>query len=126
MELKMSGPMFEPANLRPWKSLHDKGGAHYNTYSCMDVDGMKALRTIFENGEADNLQFCLFSTSGVHGCYTSIEEVEDHVMNGAVDDDGYGPDSVTFLIVQPRLVCLRYGNCNPLNNRQKLFTVFSL
>jgi hypothetical protein len=65
-------------------------------------DGMEALRQLFPNGEADDLNFVLFSTSGVHGTYRTIEAAEDEPEIG-----------VTFLVVQPRIVGVRYGNCQP-------------
>lgn len=65
-------------------------------------DAMAALRQMFPEGKADDLNFVLFSTSGVHGSYCTIEDAE------AEPDLG-----VTFLIVQPRIVGLRYGNCEP-------------
>ena len=64
-------------------------------------DGMAALRQLFPDGVANDLNFVLFSTSGVHGTYCTIEAAEAE-----------GCD-VTFLVVQPRIVGLRYGNCAP-------------
>jgi hypothetical protein len=64
-------------------------------------DGMAALRELFPNGQADDLNFVLFSTSGVHGTYCTIEAAEDEGLD------------VTFLVVQPRIVGLRYGVCEP-------------
>lgn len=64
-------------------------------------DGMEALRQLFPDGVANDRNFVLFSTSGVHGTYCTIEAAESE-----------GCD-VTFLVVQPRIVGLRYGNCSP-------------
>ena len=64
--------------------------------------GMDRLREIFPDGEANQMNFCLFSTSGVHGSYWTIEEVE---LNQSPE--------VTFLIVHPRLVAMQYGNVEP-------------
>lgn len=64
-------------------------------------DSMEALKEFFKSG-VDELNFILFSTSGVHGTYTSIEEAEKNPG-----------DAITYLIVHPRLVCLRYGNVTP-------------
>lgn len=68
-------------------------------------DGMLALRELFPEGEANDLNFVLFSTSGVHGTYWLIEEVEV----GGED----APSDVTFVVIQPRIVGMRYGNCTP-------------
>lgn len=111
----LSGPMFEPAKSDLWESTHRKSGAHYNTYGTRDANGMDALRQMFPDGEAGELNFCLFSTSGIHGMYTTIEEAEEDFNRGGKDSDGQETTpQVTFLIVHPRIVCLRYGNCNPL------------
>lgn len=76
--------------------------AHYSVFRLSDTSlGMDALRAMFPAGSADGMNFVLFSTSGVHGSYSTIEDVER--------DGG----TLTFLIVQPRLVCLRYGECEP-------------
>jgi hypothetical protein len=109
--------MFEPAKNGAWESVHRQSGAHYNNYGCKDEDGMRALRKFFPDAKADDMNLCLFSTSGVHGMYTTIEEAEAEWLKkqrGEKDEDGddFRP-SVTFLIVQPRICCLRHGNCLP-------------
>lgn len=91
-------------------SVFKKQGAHYNIFCIPESEGMKQLRQFFPDGEADELNFVLFSTSGVHGHYGTIEEV------GVQDPDAPdepGPDDVTFVIIHPRLVCMRYGNAKP-------------
>ena len=96
----LKGPMFEQDS-EIFRSIHKKGGAHYNIYSTRSDCAMGALKAFFPDAKADDLNFVLFSTSGVHGCYSTIEECEADDM------------SVTFLIVHPRLVCMRYGNVKP-------------
>jgi hypothetical protein len=120
MATTVSGPMFEPAQSTFWSAVKcsqcriGRDGAHYNTFGCHDRDGMAALRTMFPDGEANDLNFVLFSTSGVHGMYTTIEEAEAAWARGNKDEDGEDwTPHVTFLIVHPRIVCLRYGNCEP-------------
>lgn len=115
MSAVLSGPMFEPADHGVFHSLTGKLGAHYNIYSVRkdgresEEVGMDALRQIFPEGKANEYNFCLFSTSGVHGLYNTIEGAEEHTKKPTEDKCG----SVTFLIVHPRIVCLRYGNCLP-------------
>jgi hypothetical protein len=117
---KLSGPMFEPAEHGFWRSIFRKQGAHYNIYGISEnqykIDdaeekfGMAALKEFFPDAKANEYNLCLFSTSGVHGMYNTIEEAEEHIKNPIEDETcGY----VTFLIIQPRIVCLRYGNCYP-------------
>jgi hypothetical protein len=86
------------APLRPWQTADN---VHYSVL-VLNGDGMAALRQLFPGGEANELNACLFSTSGVHGTYCTIEDVE---AGEAFD--------VTFLVVQPRIVCVRYGVCKP-------------
>lgn len=96
-----------------WKNL-DKSRPDSAHYSVMALDGsktgMEALRGMFPNAKADELNACLFSTSGVHATYTTIEEAEAYVLG----EDKEGINEVAFVIVHPRLVALRYGVCNPI------------
>ncbi len=121
MTTTVSGPMFEPASSTYWEGVKCsrcriwREGGDYNTFGCRDENGMAALRAMFPTGEADEYNAVLFSTSGVHGMYTTIEEAEAVVLRGNKDEDGEDwTPHVTFLIVQPRIVCLRYGNCEPV------------
>lgn len=114
MSTVLSGPMFEPSTTDLWKSVHKKEGAHYNTFGATPYNGMRGLRQMFPAGEADDLNFVLFSTSGVHGSYCTIEEAEAQWKKGESPD-------VTFLIVHPRIVCLRYGNCEPQTDEDFAF-----
>lgn len=100
-------------------------GSHY---TCLQLDhdkhgrpdpvmGMKNLRALFPTGTPDELNVVMFSTSGVHGTYTTIEEVEASIArygDGATFDgdepDDYVQPILTVLVMQPRLVCTRYGS----------------
>ncbi|MCD2164272.1 hypothetical protein [Comamonas koreensis] len=64
--------------------------------------GLPALQALFPSGEADERNFVLFSTSGVHGTYQTIEEEQRSPGSG-----------VTFMVIQPRLVMTRYGVVYP-------------
>jgi hypothetical protein len=95
-----------------WENLDPKrtDSADYSIMRPLDGrDGLAALRAMFPDGEADEMNAVLFSTSGVHGTYNLIEEAEANVLHG---DQEHG-DDVTFVVVQPRLVALRYGTCEP-------------
>lgn len=114
--------MFEPARTAVWQNLSGKDGAHYSIFGVGDCDdrgeaGLAGLRAMFPDAQANDMNFVLFSTSGIHGCYTTIEEVESGLIKygDEPDFDDDAPDdwhgnTVTFLIVHPRIVCLRYGN----------------
>jgi hypothetical protein len=96
-----------------WKNI-DKARQDSAHYSVMNLEnpssGMAALKEMFPDGKVDELNFVLFSTSGVHGTYNMIEEAEAF-LNG--DEEQIA--EVTFLVIHPRLVALRYGTCNPIN-----------
>lgn len=64
--------------------------------------GLAALKALFPTGQADQMNFVLFSTSGVHGSYQTIEQEQKA--------PGIG---VTFMVIQPRLVLTRYGVVYP-------------
>ena len=101
-----------------WENL-DTARPDSGNYSIMrkstGADGMDALRAMFPDAMADELNFVLFSTSGVHGTYNTIEEAEKS-LTGAVDEDGHRLcDEITFVIIHPRLVSMRYGVLNPRN-----------
>ena len=75
-------------------------GDHYSINEAKE--GMELLKTVFPDAEANHMNFCLFSTSGVHGTYVTIEEEEEC--------PGIG---VTFVIVHPRMVRMQYGTAYP-------------
>jgi len=86
--------------------------AHYSVMRLASAEpdsGMVALRAMFQNG-ANELNMVLFSTSGVHGTYTTIEEIEASIRGDQSTD---GLRWLTFLVLHPRLVALRYGLCRP-------------
>lgn len=117
MTTTVNGPMFEGSESEYWKSVHNKQGAHYNIYALKhDENGMQVLRAFFNDDIVWKFNQLLFSTSGVHGTSLTIEDAETCIKAGMKDEDGedYEP-SVTFLIIQPRIVCMRYGNCEPKN-----------
>jgi hypothetical protein len=105
-----SGPMFERSNAHFKKITpsRDDSGAHYSIWEIKG--GMDALRQMFPDGKANEMNFVLFSTSGVHGSYTTLEAIEAGLKKEiSEDDDDYVGTDITVLIVQPRLVCMRYG-----------------
>lgn len=102
------------SNWRQSVSPSDMG--HYNIFRG-DQPTVADLKEIFPDGEANEMNFVLFSTSGVHGTYTTIEEIEASLQKyGVLIDeeaeeapDDYCDNHLTFLIVHPRIVCLKYG-----------------
>ena len=72
---------------------------HYKILELDDRDGMDMLRALFPTGEATEYEFCLFGTSGIHGAYANIDDVESGES-----------DHLTVLVVSHRIVTLRYGH----------------
>lgn len=77
--------------------------SYYTTNKIEAAEAMKTLREIFPDAQADENNFVLFSTSGVHGSYCTIEDCETKA----------DVETVTFLIIKPRIVQTNYGNCRP-------------
>jgi hypothetical protein len=100
--------MSEPALWKNNRPGRDDTSPYYSVLG-LAGDGMQALRQLFPEGEANDLNFALFSTSGIHGTYCLIEAVEQDMQREVRE----GPRDVTFVVVQPRIVCLRYGNVEP-------------
>lgn len=91
-----------------WKGVPNTGAeiGHYTVSRLANpFEGMQALRYLFPDGLADEMNFVLFSTSGVHGTYETIEEAEK---------ESDPNNDVTFLVVQPRMVATRYGTASPI------------
>lgn len=113
----VSGPMFEPAEDPDFKSVHGKRGGHYNNFYFQHGREMAVLRDWFPDGEANEMNVVLFSTSGVHGTYTTIEEIEaglakygDEPEFGEDWPDDYHGNELTILLIQPRICTVRHGN----------------
>jgi hypothetical protein len=82
----------------------------YDTHWIVAEDGMKVIRTFFPDAESVSTRnFMLFSTSGIHGSYATIEDIEKRVQAG--DNDILC--ELTFIIISPRMVRMIYGTCIP-------------
>ena len=107
-----SGPMFSPKEDDYRKSIFGRSGGHYNIFATHNLEtALEMLHDTFPDGQCDEFGFVLFSTSGVHGSYVTIEEVAERASEVYDPDDDDEPlDEVTFLLVQPRIVSMTYGN----------------
>jgi hypothetical protein len=93
-----------------WKNMDPrKAGRDYYSVLSLVGDGMEALRELFPDGEANDLNAVLFSVSGIHGTYCLIEAVEEDMQR----TEREGPREVTFCVIHPRIVCMRCGNVEP-------------
>lgn len=70
---------------------------------------MTELRQLFPEGKANEMNLAVFSTSGVHGTYFTIEEIEAGFAMDPSSSD-YPGDLLTVSVYQPRTVCVSYGN----------------
>tara|TARA_R110000772_G_scaffold173326_3_gene285281 strand:- start:513 stop:830 length:318 start_codon:yes stop_codon:yes gene_type:complete len=82
--------------------------SHYSINKVDTVDAMQVLRDIFPDAEANEMNFVIFSTSGVHGSYRKIEDVEDQGLESEEEP------TITFLVIKPRIVETSYGVCQPI------------
>jgi hypothetical protein len=100
----------------------ERTGAHYNMWSISD-GGVAGLRMMFPEGKANDMNFALFSTSGVHGTYTTIEEIEASLLKYGADPEFLKDDdleekipedwagtSLTVAVYHPRIIGVGYGN----------------
>jgi hypothetical protein len=93
-----------------WKNTNQsKNDSAYYSVMALTGDGMEALRQMFPDGKANDMNAVLFSTSGIHGTYCLIEAVEEDMQREVRE----GPRDVTFCVIQPRIVCMRYGCAEP-------------
>lgn len=87
---------------------------------------MQEIRELFPNGIADELNWLFVGTSGVHGSYNKIDDVE-YILRGEDPEEEPLPNGralITVLIVHPRRCVLRWGevqvNMEDLNYLRKL------
>lgn len=99
-----------------------RDGAHYNIWN-ISKGGVGGLRKIFgDPPKANEMNFALFSTSGVHGSYTTIEEIEESLTKygpepeflkdeteASVPDD-WTSSYLTVTVYHPRIIGVGYGN----------------
>lgn len=102
--MNLSGPLFQAGNCDLYRSTKGKKGGHYNHFEVYTDRAMEFLHQWFPDGQANELNFALFSTSGIHGSYTTIEKVAKKL------NDPDGIHEITFVVICPRLCTLYYGN----------------
>lgn len=102
-----------------WARDISNEGAYYSILHSVKDREMEALKILFPKGEADELNFVLFSTSGVHGTYETIENAAKDFLDPKTSEEDKQYCRVTFLVIQPRIVCMRYGNV-PITSREDI------
>jgi hypothetical protein len=80
--------------------------------SLVDGCGMKFLRDSFDS-PPDDLNFVLFSVSGVIGSYATIEDIETRNANPPADPEDDIGTEITFVLIRPRVRAMLYGLAKP-------------
>ena len=78
-------------------------------YSTEEDNSWESIRSVFptpNDVNEDNL--ILFSTSGVHGSYRTIEEIRENCKKAGVPLSE-NTQSITYVLIQPRIVHTIYG-----------------
>lgn len=84
-------------------------------YEIETLKSITEVRQIMPNPDDPNydwmyeLNWLFLSTSGVHGTYITLDEIEETWDLDEEDDANYGR-YITILIVHPRICVIRYGN----------------
>jgi len=83
---------------------------HHTHYTTQRLESFQDIEEFFPEAEADDLNWFFTGTSGVHGTYTTLEEIEKawDITDG--EQEGYEGRNVTVLIVKPRMVTCVYGD----------------
>lgn len=76
-------------------------------YKVQQLESLDHLKEIFKNG-ADELNWLVASTSGIHGGYTKLDDIEQTWELDPEDEKSNGKH-ITLLVIQPRLCVLKYG-----------------
>lgn len=80
--------------------------SNYRVYPLDPQEAIELLRKWFPEGEANEMNLPIFSTSGVHGSYLTIEDVEKELQ----DNPGMETTTLTVSVYRPRIVSIGYGN----------------
>lgn len=76
-------------------------GHYTNIESIKTIDDLKL---IFPDANADEMNWCVFSTGGVHGDNSTLDELETDL-----DEQYEYPPSLNVLVIRPRMVSILYG-----------------
>ena len=67
------------------------------------------LKAYFENDKADHMNMLMGSTSGIHGTYTTLDDLENPAYIALAELDISHHETFTILVIQPRIVRMTYG-----------------
>lgn len=84
---------------------------HHTHYSIGKLDSIEDLKTLFgEEPKADTLNWFVASTSGVHGTYTTLDQIEQAWDITDTENENYVGSYITVEVILPRMVRLIYGD----------------
>lgn len=91
-------------------------------YKIIELKNIQEVHDIFTEDVMYRLNWCFLSTSGIHGTYTTLQEIEDYLnkkeelditcnkdCNNCKMKDFDCSEYITILVVHPRTVTLKYG-----------------
>jgi hypothetical protein len=85
------------------------------------INNIQELRDIFVDGVDYELNWLFLSTSGVHGTYQDLKDIERAILLGTICPDPETCEcadcatmAITVLVVQPRRCNLMYGHIDIL------------
>jgi len=85
---------------------------HYKNFE--NLKTIEDIKKHFPDGKCNEMNLFMASTSGVHGSYTTLDDIQKCYDKGCncEEYDGFeGHDfTLTVMIFHPRLVCIKYGN----------------
>ena len=75
------------------------------------------LKAHFQNNKANPMNLLMGSTSGIHGSYTTLNELADEeTFSKEYEFDRSHDEAFTIIIIQPRVVRLTYGTIGIRND----------
>lgn len=83
---------------------------HPNSYIRYDIETMREVKEIFNDGYDPRLNWLFVSMQGIHGSYLSLDEVEEIIRGESEFTESVnGRYYVTILIIHPRLATIKWG-----------------
>lgn len=88
------------------KSRDCKNCGHYSIFALETLDDVKR---IFPDGKCNTLNWFYASTSGVHGSYRTLDDLEKE-WDDVDEESGKPYRDITVQILMPRMVAVMYGS----------------
>ena len=76
-------------------------------YLTVKINSLAEVKHVFSDGRADEYNWLLLSTAGVHGSYATLHSLKDRRKRAF--HLGEKTESITVLLIKPRQVILGWG-----------------